>query len=196
MARQRLLSQRVFWQSSASPEEAVRPELLCPDKQTRARIPFFVGRSYTERRQSIAAKKIDTEPQAPEPDLQHALLGTELDVVADESMPDISLSHSEQPVLNCIQDNRHSQLSKWTKNLRHRINRKAEWASRFQSDHFSSYVLVGVLLAIIVYQALMSTLFTRLKFSRLYYNCFAGPEYIPHIVISGIFNAIIGPFYI
>ncbi|KAJ1879390.1 hypothetical protein LPJ57_002863 [Coemansia sp. RSA 486] len=41
----------------------------------------------------------------------------------------------------------------------------------------------------------MSTLFTRLRLSTIYYNCFSGPEYLPHVIISGIFNVIIGPVY-
>ncbi|KAJ1947671.1 hypothetical protein GGF37_000254 [Kickxella alabastrina] len=41
----------------------------------------------------------------------------------------------------------------------------------------------------------MSTLFTRLKLSNIYYNCFNGVEFLPHIIITGVFAIIIKPIY-
>ncbi|KAJ1829209.1 hypothetical protein LPJ56_000554 [Coemansia sp. RSA 2599] len=76
-----------------------------------------------------------------------------------------------------------------------RKRRRARILRYFLLDSFYAWVLVIYALVLVGYIALLSTLFTRLKLSTIYYNCFSGPEYLPHVVITGIFNVVIGPLF-
>ncbi|KAJ2742331.1 hypothetical protein GGI19_006832, partial [Coemansia pectinata] len=71
-----------------------------------------------------------------------------------------------------------------------------KWTRRCRSNIFAAYILLGVLMVTIGYLALLSSLFTRLKLGRIYYNCFNGPEFIAQGVIAGMFNIIIYPAYV
>ncbi|KAJ1817778.1 hypothetical protein LPJ60_004665, partial [Coemansia sp. RSA 2675] len=98
---------------------------------------------------------------------------------------------TEQRVNPVTPDN----LVEYMRRLRVATQGAGKWARRCQSNKFASYVLLGMFVAVVGYLALLSTLFTRLRLERIYYNCFNGYEYIPQAVIAGVFNVIIQPAY-
>ncbi|KAJ1902444.1 hypothetical protein LPJ66_000055 [Kickxella alabastrina] len=112
-------------------------------------------------------------------DIQSTLETTSINIlVSTDSLPGTPVQQKEWSATRGFEMEPQSRLTRW-----------------LLSDLFYVAVICTVILLLVICLTLMSTLFTRLKLSNIYYNCFNGVEFLPHIVITGVFAIIIEPIY-
>ncbi|KAJ2583522.1 hypothetical protein GGH95_000954, partial [Coemansia sp. RSA 1836] len=196
MTRLRLATQQVFGQNTTDFDETAsttHPPVVA--QSTGARFSL-IERVLSWRRQEAATDAVLTESKGcqqacPQP----SSLGPTLESAVDSIALVISPPDSGQVDLVFNAGDLPPQTANAASVARRKKELEEKWVRRLQSDRFAAYVLCGVFVALVGYSALLSSLFTRLKLGRLYYNCFRGAEYIPQLVITGVFNIIVSPAY-
>ncbi|KAJ2744548.1 hypothetical protein GGI20_002892, partial [Coemansia sp. BCRC 34301] len=195
MMRLRLATHQVFWQNMPNLGEPARESHL-PIAAQSSGVPFsLIGRVLSRRRQETATGAVLTESKAHLDNHRQPSSGPTLESVADGVAQDISRQGSDQADNFASSGNLARQTVRTASITRRKKELKDKWTRRFQSDRFAASVLLVMLLVVVGYLALLSSLFTHLKLSRVYYNCFSGPGYIPQMVVTGVFNVIINPAY-
>ncbi|KAJ2461506.1 hypothetical protein GGF42_000147 [Coemansia sp. RSA 2424] len=195
MTRLRLATQQVFGQNTTDFGEAAsttHPPVVA--QNTGARFSL-IERVLSWRRQEAATDAVLTESKGCQQACPQHSIGLTLESAVDSIALDIPPPDSGQAGLVSNAGDLPPQSANAVRVARRKKELEEKWVRRLQSDRFAAYVLCGVFVALVGYSALLSSLFTRLKLGRLYYNCFRGAEYIPQLIITGVFNIIVCPAY-
>ncbi|KAJ2114606.1 hypothetical protein IW146_002966 [Coemansia sp. RSA 922] len=204
MTRLRVATQGVYWQNAADLDAVVGTDQLAVgaqirdsqvgDAQIKVGRPSLIGRILSWRR-----RREEEIPGVSESDTKVSEQGREQpSFVAgvDEIALDVFPSDNERGDIVFGSGGLPQRAARMTSFARLVEKFNDKWTRRCRSNRFAAYVLLGVLVLSIGYMAILSSLFTRLKLGRIYYNCFNGPEYISQGVIAGMFNIIIFPAYV
>ncbi|KAJ2349891.1 hypothetical protein GGH91_000548 [Coemansia sp. RSA 2671] len=196
MRRLRVATQGAFWRSSADDfGAAAGANQQSVDNQVKDERPSLIGRVLSWRRPEANAGGTESDTRTSQPGRGQLSFDLELESTADEVALDVAASDSEHADTAFSLGSASRQTARKPSNALREERLNDKWTRRCQSNKFASYVLLGMFVAVVGYLALLSTLFTRLKLDRLYYNCFRGSEYIAQSAITGTFNVIIQPAY-
>ncbi|KAJ2063026.1 hypothetical protein GGI17_001973, partial [Coemansia sp. S146] len=204
MMRLRIATQGVYWQNTANLDAVVSADQLpidaqvsdaqIGDTQVRGGRPPLIGRVLSWQRQEAASGVAESDTKVSQQGREQPSFVPGL---ADEIALDVSPSGRERgDDIVFGSGGLPRRTAKMTSFARRIEMFNDKWTRRCRSNIFAAYILFGVLMVTIGYLALLSSLFTRLKLGRIYYNCFNGPEFIAQGVIAGILNVIIYPAYV
>ncbi|KAJ2015554.1 hypothetical protein GGI14_004202, partial [Coemansia sp. S680] len=204
MTRLRVATQGVYWQNAADLDAVVGTDQLAVgaqirdsqvgDAQIRVGRPSLIGRilSWRRRREEEASGVSESDTKTSEQGREQPSFVAGVDEIALDVFP----SDNERGDTVFGSDGLPRRAARMTSFARLVEKFNDKWTRRCRSNRFAAYVLLGVLVLSIGYMAILSSLFTRLKLGRIYYNCSNGPEYISQGIIAGIFNIIISPAYV
>ncbi|KAJ2695140.1 hypothetical protein H4218_005332, partial [Coemansia sp. IMI 209128] len=196
MRRLRVATQGAFWQSNAGGfDAATDTNRLSVGTRIKGGRPSLIKRMMLWRRKQAAAKSTESDTKTSQQDRGQFSLDPGLERAPDGVVLDVAPSDGERDDVFFSSGGLPRQSTGISSYVRRKAKSSGKWARRCQSNRFASYILLGMFVAVVGYLALLSTLFTRLKLERIYYNCFNGYEYIPQAVIAGVFNVIIQPAY-
>ncbi|KAJ2879226.1 hypothetical protein FB639_003142, partial [Coemansia asiatica] len=189
----------ILWANTPASSESLSETPSNGNQSAEPQIPSFLA-SPVNRRFSWLRNQLRTAPKAQERLRQSSMESEDSNNITDTSnnVPILieSNSYSQNPSLESASQLLHDpEHIRERERLLERKRQRAKIQRYFLLDSFYACVLGIYALILVGYLALMSTLFTRLKLSTIYYNCFSGYEFIPHVIITGIFNVIIGPVY-